>query len=123
MESVNTKYLLIVAVSIFFFGCKENEGVLFEYPHSLILEKNSETIFYIKVKNNVEENFVIDNVGTSCHCLVAELKLPHEVKSGELDSIKIKFLANQEKKGIETLIITHNMNGRFKKLSIDYEIY
>jgi hypothetical protein len=117
MENVNIKHSLIVIVLMLSLSCQE-KGILFEYPNSLLLKKKSEIVFSIKIKNNTQETFIIDNVGTSCNCLVVRQKFPLKIKTGHLDSIKIKFLANQEKKGTETLIITHNLKGRFKKPQI-----
>ena len=82
-----------------------------------------EVDFFIKVYNKGSDDYIIDNISTSCKCIVLENNLPLQIKSHRVDSLRVSFIANEVSTSVEKIFILHNLNERFTRLSLEYEIY
>lgn len=122
---INMRYMICFLLILF--SCvndqKDTDEISILYPNNFKVKKGSEIKFYIVISNDSDRSMKIDNINTSCKCIILDKKHPLELSSLEKDSIEVKLEADKIGLHKEKIIIAHSLESRFKKESINYEVY
>jgi hypothetical protein len=121
-------YLLrnICLILLFFsYSCNKKEGelVIFVSSFNDKIKLNDETNFNLNIVNNFSSDVRIDNISTSCSCILFKNFKPTAIKSNDTLSVEIILKGFNLGKNSESIIITHNSKDRFSIKNIDYEVY
>lgn len=120
----NTKWTAGLIIScLFFISCGKTESfnISIKAPNEVFVRKDSVKQIYLKIKNNSQNQITIDNIKSSCQCIISS---SNKVKLNPKDSKKIKVTIHGNVMGnnIESLIFTSEVLNSFKIYRLKYEV-